>query len=242
MVAEWSRNCVTSRHFPLAQSPLGNARVSQVEGAFVMGLGLWTSEHLVHEPASGRLLTDSSWLYKPPGAQDIPRDLRVAFRRNSRNAAGVLGSKGTWSGCSGLRVAPRSLDGSVRCRCSDGRAGPGAGGGRGAGAAPHHPRGQEGVWLRGRRVAAHTWAYICSFIMYTYSSCKEVDYTRTSFVPTPATFRRLPFVLLAWHFGGHPTLFGISLYVRLWTYVGGQVCTTPLLFSRFRLTSYFFAH
>ncbi|XP_026330989.1 indole-3-acetaldehyde oxidase-like [Hyposmocoma kahamanoa] len=79
--------------------------VGQVEGAFVMGLGLWTSEHLVHEPASGRLLTDSSWLYKPPGAQDIPRDLRVAFRRNSRNAAGVLGSKATGEPALVLAVA-----------------------------------------------------------------------------------------------------------------------------------------
>lgn len=60
-----------------------------------MGLGLWTSEQLLLEPGTGRLLTDSTWLYKPPGALDIPRDLRVAFRRDSRNPAGVLGSKGT---------------------------------------------------------------------------------------------------------------------------------------------------
>ncbi|KAI8431972.1 hypothetical protein MSG28_004503 [Choristoneura fumiferana] len=46
-----------------------------IEGAFIMGLGLWTSEHLVYAP-SGRLLTDRTWTYKPPGARDIPVDMR----------------------------------------------------------------------------------------------------------------------------------------------------------------------
>ncbi|XP_073945954.1 uncharacterized protein isoform X2 [Choristoneura fumiferana] len=68
--------------------------VGQIEGAFIMGLGLWTSEHLVYAP-SGRLLTDRTWTYKPPGARDIPVDMRVAFKRNSFNNAGVLRSKAT---------------------------------------------------------------------------------------------------------------------------------------------------
>ncbi|KAJ2951466.1 hypothetical protein O0L34_g13618 [Tuta absoluta] len=67
--------------------------VGQIEGAFVMGLGLWTSEQLQYEPASGRLLTDRTWTYKPCGARDIPQSFRISFRRDSRNPAGVLRSK-----------------------------------------------------------------------------------------------------------------------------------------------------
>lgn len=59
-----------------------------------MGLGYWTSEKLVYDPDSGRLLTDRTWTYKPPGIKDIPADFRIYFRRNSRNPFGVLQSKG----------------------------------------------------------------------------------------------------------------------------------------------------
>nr|BAR64771.1 aldehyde oxidase [Ostrinia furnacalis] len=69
--------------------------VGQIEGAFIMGLGLWTSEQLAYEPSSGRLLTDRTWTYHPPGAKDIPVDFRVAFQKNSINTAGVLRSKAT---------------------------------------------------------------------------------------------------------------------------------------------------
>ena len=31
--------------------------IGQIEGAFVMGLGLWTSEEVKHDPASGEILT-----------------------------------------------------------------------------------------------------------------------------------------------------------------------------------------
>ncbi|KAJ8719393.1 hypothetical protein PYW08_011568 [Mythimna loreyi] len=69
--------------------------VGQIEGAFIMGLGLWTSEKIVYEESTGRLLTDRTWNYKPPGAKDIPVDFRVMFKRNSSNTAGVLRSKAT---------------------------------------------------------------------------------------------------------------------------------------------------
>lgn len=59
-----------------------------------MGLGYWTSEKMVYDPESGKLLTDRTWTYKPPGIKDIPADFRVYFRRNSKNPYGVLQSKG----------------------------------------------------------------------------------------------------------------------------------------------------
>ncbi|KAJ8719472.1 hypothetical protein PYW08_011647 [Mythimna loreyi] len=69
--------------------------VAQIEGAFVMGLGYWTSEKIIYDPDSGKMLTDRTWTYKPPGIKDIPADFRVYFRRNSKNPNGVLQSKAT---------------------------------------------------------------------------------------------------------------------------------------------------
>jgi xanthine dehydrogenase/oxidase len=36
--------------------------IGQVEGAFVMGLGLWTSEEVKHDPITGDLLTKNTWV------------------------------------------------------------------------------------------------------------------------------------------------------------------------------------
>lgn len=59
-----------------------------------MGLGYWTSEKIVYDGSSGKLLTDRTWTYKIPGIKDIPSDMRIYFRRNGRNEVGVLQSKG----------------------------------------------------------------------------------------------------------------------------------------------------
>lgn len=69
--------------------------IGQIEGAFVMGLGYMLSEELITDRVTGRLLTDRTWNYKPPGAKDIPIDFRVTFLRNSTNSVGVMGSKAT---------------------------------------------------------------------------------------------------------------------------------------------------
>ncbi|KAF9416490.1 hypothetical protein HW555_006157 [Spodoptera exigua] len=66
--------------------------IGQVEGAFIMGVGYWTSERLIYSP-TGELLTDRSWNYHVPLARDIPRDWRVYFRKNSYSADTVFGSK-----------------------------------------------------------------------------------------------------------------------------------------------------
>lgn len=55
--------------------------VGQVEGAFVMSLGLFLTEELKYNPETGMLLTQDTWEYKPPGGHDIPEDFRVTFFR-----------------------------------------------------------------------------------------------------------------------------------------------------------------
>ena len=76
----------------LSTSPLVD--IGQVEGAFIMGLGLWTSEEIRHDPHTGELLTMNTWEYKPPAAKDIPQDFRVTLRKGSRNPQGIMSSKG----------------------------------------------------------------------------------------------------------------------------------------------------
>lgn len=77
----------------LSSSPLVD--IGQVEGAFVMGLGLWTSEEVKCNRETGELLTMNTWEYKPPAAKDIPQDFRVNLLKNARNEHGVLSSKAT---------------------------------------------------------------------------------------------------------------------------------------------------
>jgi xanthine dehydrogenase molybdopterin-binding subunit B len=36
--------------------------IGQVEGALVMGLGLWTTEKLVYDEKTGQLLTKNTWV------------------------------------------------------------------------------------------------------------------------------------------------------------------------------------
>lgn len=66
--------------------------VGQVEGAFMMGLGLHLTEQTIFEP-SGKLLTQGTWEYKPPSALDIPVKLNVTLLKNTPNPAGIVHSK-----------------------------------------------------------------------------------------------------------------------------------------------------
>ena len=81
----------------LSTSPLVD--IGQVEGAFIMGLGLWTSEEIKHDPDTGALLTMNTWEYKPPAAKDIPQDFRVSLLKGARNPMGVMSSKGKTFHC-----------------------------------------------------------------------------------------------------------------------------------------------
>ena len=76
----------------LSTSPIVD--IGQVEGAFIMGLGLFTSEEIKHDMNTGELLTKNTWEYKPPAAKDIPQDFRVTLLKNARNPMGVMSSKG----------------------------------------------------------------------------------------------------------------------------------------------------
>ncbi|XP_063225147.1 uncharacterized protein LOC134532557 [Bacillus rossius redtenbacheri] len=67
--------------------------IGQIEGAFVMAMGLWLTEELVYDPDSGQLLTDRTWNYRPLGCKDIPIDFRVEIRKNGTNPPGVYSSK-----------------------------------------------------------------------------------------------------------------------------------------------------
>ncbi|CAH2260610.1 jg18282 [Pararge aegeria aegeria] len=69
--------------------------LGQIEGAFIMGVGYWTSEHLVYHPDTGELLTNRTWEYWIPQALDIPQDFRVYFRRRSFSNDTILGAKAT---------------------------------------------------------------------------------------------------------------------------------------------------
>ncbi|XP_068702018.1 xanthine dehydrogenase/oxidase-like [Montipora foliosa] len=67
--------------------------VGQVEGAHMMGLGMFLSEKLIYDPQTGRNLTNGTWEYKPPCSKDIPIDFRVSLLKNAPNPLGVLRSK-----------------------------------------------------------------------------------------------------------------------------------------------------
>ena len=69
--------------------------VGPIEGGFVQGAGLMTTEQLMYE-ADGRLYSDGTWEYKPPTSKSIPIDFRVTISRGGRpnkDDAAVAGSR-----------------------------------------------------------------------------------------------------------------------------------------------------
>ena len=56
---------------------------TQVEGAFIQGLGYLTSEEVVVDEKTGQLITDGTWTYKIPAASCIPQQMNVEFLKAS---------------------------------------------------------------------------------------------------------------------------------------------------------------
>ncbi|XP_061707826.1 uncharacterized protein LOC133518213 [Cydia pomonella] len=67
--------------------------IGQIEGAFIVGMGYWTTEHIIYDEHTGELLTDRTWFYHVPSWADIPLDFRTKLRKSSYNPRDVFGSK-----------------------------------------------------------------------------------------------------------------------------------------------------
>uniref|UniRef100_A0A670Y181 Aldehyde oxidase 1 n=1 Tax=Pseudonaja textilis TaxID=8673 RepID=A0A670Y181_PSETE len=67
--------------------------IGQVEGGFIQGLGLYTSEEIKFSP-EGQQYTLGPDTYKIPGLCDIPEDLRTYLLPNSRNPIAIYSSRG----------------------------------------------------------------------------------------------------------------------------------------------------
>jgi len=66
--------------------------IGQVEGAFVFGIGHMTSEKEVYDH-DGKLISEGTWHYKPPGVKGIPLEFNVDLLQNDQFTRGVLSSK-----------------------------------------------------------------------------------------------------------------------------------------------------
>jgi xanthine dehydrogenase YagR molybdenum-binding subunit len=72
-------------------NPLGAS--SQVEGGIIQGIGHTLSEHRLHDPASGRILTTSLDAYKLPTIADVPEIVSELIDEPDAQLTN-LGSKG----------------------------------------------------------------------------------------------------------------------------------------------------
>lgn len=69
--------------------------IGQIEGGFVMGMGMYLQEDVAYEEGSGALLNQGTWEYKVPCSKDIPEKLKVTLLENAFTKHGVLNSKAT---------------------------------------------------------------------------------------------------------------------------------------------------
>merc|ERR1719359_2115062 len=66
-----------SVHFEGGPVMHGGVDIGQVEGAYMMGLGSMTTEEVLYNPVTSRMVNDNTWRYKLPLARDLPMDFRV---------------------------------------------------------------------------------------------------------------------------------------------------------------------
>ncbi|KAM4627022.1 aldehyde oxidase 1-like [Discoglossus pictus] len=67
--------------------------VGQIEGGFVQGIGLYTTEELKYSPG-GDLYTRGPFQYKIPSVCDIPQEFNVSLMASSQNPYTIYSSKG----------------------------------------------------------------------------------------------------------------------------------------------------
>ncbi|KAM9305618.1 aldehyde oxidase 1-like [Gastrophryne carolinensis] len=67
--------------------------IGQIEGAFVQGIGLFTTEELKYSP-EGALLAYGPGEYKIPSVYDIPKEFNVSLLHSSHNPNTIYSSKG----------------------------------------------------------------------------------------------------------------------------------------------------
>lgn len=67
--------------------------ILQVEGCFVFGIGFFLTEEIVRD-SKGKLVSDGTWLYKPPTMDMIPQRFNVELFNSPVHKQRVLSSKG----------------------------------------------------------------------------------------------------------------------------------------------------
>ncbi len=80
--------------FDGGKSPNAAIDIGQIEGGYVQGVGMATTEELVYDH-NGKLVTDNIWSYKPPCTKTIPIDFRAKLHpvNPERNAREALAEK-----------------------------------------------------------------------------------------------------------------------------------------------------
>lgn len=69
--------------------------VSQIEGAFVQGLGFFMLEEYSTD-SDGTMVADGTWTYKIPTIDTIPEQFNVEMLNGGHNQKRVLSSKGMY--------------------------------------------------------------------------------------------------------------------------------------------------
>lgn len=111
LTGEW-RILMAHLLFDIGMSYNPMVDIGQMEGAFIMGVGQIQSEGVDFDKATGRLLTDNTWTYKPPISCDIPEKFTVELvdmrkeRLNNPVMKGLMGIMGPILGCCGIPWVP----------------------------------------------------------------------------------------------------------------------------------------
>ena len=65
----------------------------QIEGAFVQGIGFFMLEEYLTD-SKGLVVSDSTWTYKIPSMDNIPRQFNVEVLNSGHHKKRILSSKG----------------------------------------------------------------------------------------------------------------------------------------------------